>query len=552
MNVDVTASDTMVRHFRQILLWPLQLMPIQESAQIQKHWEVLESAGPTNPWRELSSEFTGDQAIFQRRHYNEFVTFLPHVQRFLYGEGLARGKGGWHAESPVRVFRRRDIAKAKATFRRDRPPVTFEVGHVELYFFYDIDVVLLAVEFFTDNLSLEDVQHTLYRFGRAYPLDWDADGTGTHCVDKIEWLSADEQVLSSSDYDIEEKYLTFVSQYRSPYIAAHWEFLLKPLALHYSGEPGLIRYRQLEFHRMPLMAYIALDDPHVLTRADFIRMGLAAAPGARDVLPYSERHLLRFERRYCYDRHWSSEGEERNTRFICSGRILIAVGSAKDATFVDRETGMLGQFRHQYFLLFLIAHFHRAALLMLSDRLVIALNQLDIYNADSVRQFKRLIRQTFEIFLRFTHRYWFHDVSDQAQARDLFHMCAENLGTEDLYNEVREEIQDMSSYLDSDTLRRQSNSMVRLTVSTIFGMMATVTSGFLGMNLIAEGDATWTLKILYFLMVGIPSVMLAFYVILKSKRLSDFLDALSDERLSPRSKSVAAENIFRKRTKAVR
>jgi CorA-like Mg2+ transporter protein len=552
MNVEVTASDTMVRHFRQILLWPLQLMPIQENAQIQKHWEVLESAGPDNPWRELSSEFTGDQSAFQRRHYNEFVTFLPHVQRFLYGEGLARGKGGWHAESPVRVFRRRDIAKAKATYRRDRQPVTFEVGHVELYFFYDIDVVLLAVELFADNLSLDDVQHTLYRFGRAYPLDWDADGTGSHCVDKIEWLSADGQVLSSSDYEIEEKYLAFTSRYRSPYIASHWEFVLKPLALHYSGEPGLIRYRQLEFHRMPLMAYIALDDPHVLTRADFIRMGLAAAPGEHDVLPYSQRYLVRFERRYCYDRHWSSEGEGMDTRFVCSGRILIAVGSARDAMFVDQQTGMLGQFRHQYFLLFLIAHFHRAALLMLSDRLVIALNKLDIHNEDSVRQFKRLIRQTFEIFLRFTHRYWFHDVSDQAQARELFYMCAENLGTEDLYNEVREEIEDMSSYLDSDTLRRQSNSMVRLTVSTIFGMIATVITGFLGMNLIAEADATWSLKIFYFMIVGIPSVMLACYVILKSKRLSDFLDALSDERLSLRSKTVAAENIFRRRTKSVR
>ncbi len=552
MNVDVTAPDTMVRHFRQILLWPLQLMPIQENAQIQKHWEVLENAGPGNPWRELSSEFTGDQSTFQRRHYNEFVTFLPHVQRFLYGEGFARGKGGWHSESPVRVFRRRDIARAKVIYRRDRPPLTFEVGHAELYFFYDIDVVLLAVEFFADDLTLDEVQHTLYRFGRAYPLDWDADGTGSHCVDKIEWLSADGRALSSSDYEIEEKYLAFVSQYRSPYIAAHWEFLLKPLALHYSGEPGLIRYRQIEFHRMPLMAYIALDDPHVLTRADFIRMGLATPPGERDVLPYSERYLLRFERRYCYDRSWSTEIAGLNTRFVCSGPILIAVGSAREAMFVDPGTGMLGQFRHQYFLLFLIAHFHRAALLMLSDRLVIALNKLDIHNADSVRQFKRLIRQTFEIFLRFTHRYWFHDVSDQAQARELFHMCAENLGTEDLYNEVREEIQDMSSYLDSDTLRRQSNSMVRLTVSTVFGMLATVITGFLGMNLIAEADATWGMKILYFLLVGVPSVTFAFYVILKSKRLSDFLDALSDERLPLRSKTVAAENIFRRRTRSVR
>jgi hypothetical protein len=47
-------------------------------------------------------------------------------------------------------------------------------------------------------------------------------------------------------------------------------------------------------------------------------------------------------------------------------------------------------------------------------------------------------------------------------------------------------------------------------------------------------------------------MLLAFYVILKSKRLSDFLDALSDERLAPRSKLVALGNIFRRRTRAVR
>ncbi len=90
--------------------------------------------------------------------------------------------------------------------------------------------------------------------------------------------------------------------------------------------------------------------------------------------------------------------------------------------FTDRETGVLAQFRHQHFLLFLIAHFQKAALLMFADRLVHALRALDISDPESVKRFKRAIRQNFEIFLRFTHRYWFHEVADQAQAKALFHL----------------------------------------------------------------------------------------------------------------------------------
>ena len=75
MNAEVDTPDTMVRHFRQILLWPLQLMPIQENAQIQKHWEVLENSGPENPWRELSSEFSGDQSTFQPVSYTHLDVY---------------------------------------------------------------------------------------------------------------------------------------------------------------------------------------------------------------------------------------------------------------------------------------------------------------------------------------------------------------------------------------------------------------------------------------------------------------------------------------------
>jgi phage terminase large subunit len=43
--------------------------------------------GDASPWCEVVDEYTGDASgHFQERHYNEFVTFLPYVQRFLYGE----------------------------------------------------------------------------------------------------------------------------------------------------------------------------------------------------------------------------------------------------------------------------------------------------------------------------------------------------------------------------------------------------------------------------------------------------------------------------------
>ncbi|MGH8675837.1 MAG: CorA family divalent cation transporter [Burkholderiales bacterium] len=540
----VQEAQRTVRHFRQIVLWPLQLMPLRESAQIQKHWEALQQDGASSPWREVQDEFTGDPAQFQGRHYREFVTFLPHVQRFLYGEGAARGDKG--CESPIRVFRRADIARVRLTFAGDEAnPLVCDVAHIDLYFFYDIDVVILAVEIAAADIDLSRAHEALYRFGRSYPTYWEADGTGGHCPKRVEWLSAGGEVLAASDYERREKYLARVCQYRAADIASHWDFVLRPLVHHHSDDQGPIRFRLVEYHRMPVLGYLAMQDVGQVTRADFVRLALVAGAGDPQVLPFSERHLRDFEYRYCNDRYWNAEGDgPRGARYMCSGDALMLVGDASDRFFADRVSGVLEQFRHQYFLLFLIAHFHKAALLMLSDRLVEALNRLDIQDADSVRRFKRLIRQLKEIFLRFTHRYWFHELSDQAQAKELYRMCREFLGTDKLYDEVREEIQDMSEYLDSDSLRRQANTVVRLTVVTVFGLIGTVTTGFLGMNLLSEADNPLWVKIAYFFAVTVPVAWLTFYTIVKSKRLSDFLEALSDERLSARDKLGALVSVW--------
>jgi len=542
-----------VAHLRQVLLWPLRLMPVRGADdKTQRPWQLLQKMGDASPWREVVDEYTGSADQFHERHYNEFVTFLPYVQQFLYGEGrAARAHSDQAAGSPMRVFRRHDVRRARMTLRQGDAPIDLDIVHVDLYFFLDVDLVLLNLEVSADQLSLAQAQELMYRFGRGYPAGWQADGQAMHCLAEAQWLGHDGQVLAESDTRQRELFLAHVAQHRAPRIAAHWAWLLQPLVSDHSDQTGALRYRQIEYYRMPQMAYLALDNPQLLTRADFIRLGLvtgAASPMAEQAsgLPYAEQHLSDFEAKYCYDRFWSSGGAAPHTRYLCTGHSLVVVGSVQSEFYTCRYRGVLSQFRHQHFLLFLIAHFQKAALLMYSDKLVEALKQLDVDKLASVRRFKREIRASFAGFLRFTHRYWFHEVAEQAQARALFHMCATHLGLDPLYAEVKERIADMNSYLEADSLRRQANTVVRLTVVTIFGLIGTVSTGFLGMNLLAEADSPLATRLLIFAAVFLFTLMLTVYTMAKSKRLSDFLDALSDERLGAWQKLRALALVWRK------
>ena len=76
--------------------------------------------------------------------------------------------------APMRVFRREDIAHVRVVARPGDAPVVLEVIHVDLYFFFDVDVVLLNVELGANDLTLDQAQEQLYRFGRGYPAGWDA------------------------------------------------------------------------------------------------------------------------------------------------------------------------------------------------------------------------------------------------------------------------------------------------------------------------------------------------------------------------------------------
>ncbi len=531
---DNLQGDNHVRLFHANLVWPLQLEPLVGKDVDGRHWEVFESLKEAQPWRRLDDEFTDDPSHFKERHYREFVSFLPYVQRFLYGEGRSRHvlADDPPGNSPMHVFRRSDVARLRLTLREGQTPVELNVVHLDLYFFHDLDLVQMNLEVRADDLPLATVREILFRFGRAYPSGWDEEGEGLHNVYPAEWLGADGQVIARSDSAQRLKYLSFVCEHRSPNISEHWACLLRPLVLAHSDEVGDLRYRLIEYHRMPVMAYIALEQPRTLNREDWIRIGLATMLHPDEALPVNVPWIAEFEKRYCQDRYWTDTASGPNSRFICTGNAMTVVGDAQSRFFLDTERGVLAQFRHQYFLVFLIAHLHRASLLVFSEVLVDAVNDLDIRNDVSVRRFKRRIRANFETFLRFTHRYWFHELSERPHVQAIFRMCAKHLRNDDLYDEVRSEIREMSNYLDSDSQRRQSNTVVRLTVITILGLIATVTTGYFGMNIIPFGEGSVSERILHGVVATSVFIGLVLFAVSRSKRLSDFLEAMSDETLS--------------------
>jgi len=117
--MSTAAQEKTVDTFRQILFWPLRLMPMPSGAQIHEHWKLLEKVGGDCPWQPEHEAFTPDPAQFRERHYIEFITFLPYVQRLLYGEG-GKSPTALGGHSPIRVFRRRDVAEAQLVSGRKR------------------------------------------------------------------------------------------------------------------------------------------------------------------------------------------------------------------------------------------------------------------------------------------------------------------------------------------------------------------------------------------------------------------------------------------------
>ena len=395
-------AGKIVREFRHILLWPLQLRRLRRETGFANHWEVLRAQ--PGPWREVKDNLLADDDSCQTG-YQEFVYFLPYVQRFLYGFGEADAQ----TPSSLHMFQRDDIATARLRLAATDAPIDLAVARTRLVFFYDQDVALLALEVVARDLPLEHAIDVMDRFGRPYPPYWEGPGQGAHCTFQVEFLDAAGGLLSASDYGDRDKYVGLVRDIKQTPLSLHWEYLLHPMVPAYLGG-GVLQYYQIENKRIPIMTYLAMDEPRALTRGDLARIGYAAKWGPSDTLPFAPRFLADFEEKHCYDRFWDGDNAASgmNTRFVFCG-VAFAMVTRHD----DERTDLVHTFRQQFFQIGLIANFHKAALLNLSNRFSIAVERLRVGDYASVRIFKDSVREALELFLRFNHRYWFHEISNQ-------------------------------------------------------------------------------------------------------------------------------------------
>ncbi|KAI94943.1 hypothetical protein T281_08185 [Rhodomicrobium udaipurense JA643] len=521
------APGRIAHHFREIVLWPLQIITSGEKSGFGGCGALFDLECEGTPWRS-AGPFGGDH--FEERHYREFISFLPHAQRFLYGDAPDAGRKN-PGDLPMKVYRRSDIKKVRITTERGATPVICDVSHIDLYFFYEVNTAILVCEIGAENIPLEIAQGITQTFGRAYPAGWTKDGQPVHCAARVEWLDDNDAVLCASDYEDRERYIDFVGTRRSPCIARHWEFVLSPIVNAASSDTGRLRFREIEYYRMPVMTYITLPSLDVLTKRDYIALTLATRPSKTGIMPYSKRFVQKFEANHVYDRMYSGglDAPELETRFLTSGEAFAIVSAGDNPSLTDDQRGLLSQFRHQYFRLFLVAHFHKASLLMISDQLVATLKRLDPSKPDSRMAFRDETLLLQENFLRFSQRYFFTELSGRAHVRDLFRMLRKHLAIDALFAEVRSELFDLVKYLDSNALRKQNASMHRLTVVTTVGLIGTIVTGFLGMNLIAYAEEPMSFRVEYFIAVLVAVTIFVGLTIIYSRRLTDLFDKLSGE-----------------------
>jgi len=99
----------------------------------------------------------------------------------------------------------------------------------------------------------------------------------------------------------------------------------------------------------------------------------------------------------------------------------------------------------------------------------------------------------------------------------------------------------MSDYLDSDSEREQSETVIRLTVVTVIGLIFSVVTGFFGMNFFSMAEESVWIKSFYFIFATVATIGMLLVSAARSRDLAEILDKLSGDQRRNSTKRKPSE-----------
>ena len=514
-----------VEVFDHTLMWPVllhdtrtdsQRKPKSGRAKLEEYRQEIESTGV---WKRVDT--AKDENFCQP--YNEVVYFHPFARKFLYDRPDGFNVDDPEFNEGVWQFERNDIVGVTVTLGND-VKITLAVSKVQLFLF-DTFVAVAVIRLtnanswsddpetksprlnrddkaLRDRLSAEDQEQLgpidldvvlafQEVFRRCYPPFWYDDGSAGLCPHSVDWIMDKSTTTSekqiSSDYREQTKFRDFVSRNVQSPVVQHFQFVMAPLVPYRRKHEGIqqrwLAYRQILDERIPVMSYVAVDRTDRMREADFFRLTFCDSPGNHPgVFPYSigSPDVKNFPGDFVYDRFWGQkfreevggkwlkeqrEGASEWTRYLCCGFGFVAVGS--QSSWMFREL-IRKHMQHHYFKLGLIAHFGRASLLAFDDRLAYAVqgrtsgdSWLSCVNAETT--FRRKVREIEDDFVTFRTRYWFAEVSNHLQAREMFDWWGRHLEVDSLFKQVEGKIHTVNEVLERQDTQELNQKVERLT-----------------------------------------------------------------------------------------
>src|ERR1017187_10341285 len=469
-----TRSEIFVDPFDMTFVWPLRLRDSGDGKEAGR--ARVKRALIDGGWEQIKDLVKRNGRPDEDGYaYAEMVYFHPFVQNFLYGRKDAQP--GDHVDAThFDLYGLPHLSGKKLKIEQEAWKEEFVI-HEVLFHSFDGDIALLTVRLgATRPVTWDSTRNTISLMRTAYLQHYSAvqEEVGQHGVKATVWRGGGgiegvhiEGMPAGTGEKHADRNLEMQSALDTlePKLYRHWSDLLGPLAT--AG----IKARPIGDHRIPVMAFLGLEDPTCLEPDEWLALSEAdSAQFPRYAPAFRDKALAEAT----YDRWWDRSDTKLRHRYLAGPMTyftVIAAPADRPPWFERIRTS----WRRQHYQMFLLAHYQRAALLDLQDRIARAADKARWDDAALLSEIASIQHRVAV----FSSGCSFLEISPQVQGQELYSLLRKRLALDSLYKGVIDDKALLGNWL---VAREEQRSARRWEVINLWAIPLALAFTFLGAN----------------------------------------------------------------------